>query len=233
MRDASLRDPAAPRPRRRWLRLAAILFVLYGLSGYALLGFSGASIAQPLDGIGELSVSIEDQRAALLRSLEETGETIGGAAQGIRNVDASLDQAQQSSQRAAGLARDVSFTMNEIATAMNVEILGVQPFVQVVPAFQRAGQQLNDLGTDLDAIATAVGQNSADAQGTADNLVQLRATIGELAETVDEGPSIELSSDALRAIRLALFGLIAWMLVFATGSILLGVALWRWAGARG
>lgn len=212
--------------------MAAVMFVLYGLFGFLLLAISASTIAQPLDDIDELTVSLEDQRAAVVRSLDQTATTIHDAAQGIANVNDSLDQARVSSEHAAGLARDVAGTMGLLAVSIDVTVFGVRPFEQVVPAFQQASQQLGALGTDLDGIAQAIGQNSEDARITAANLERLEQTIGELNESVAGVPSLEVSSDSLASIRLALFGLIAWLVILCTGIIGLGLGIWRWAGAR-
>lgn len=212
---------------RRRYSLAALVFIVYGLFGVAILSVSAVAISTPLTGLDDLTGSLERDRAALVRSLRTTSEAIGSASTGVGNVGASLTQARRSSDQAAALARDVSGTMSELAQAMNLSILGAQPLIGLAPSFQRAAQGLSDMGTNLEGIGSALSQNTTDTTAVAARLSQVRGDLGELARLVDEGPRLELPLAAISSLRLVLYALVGWLLLMAFTSLFVGVWLLR------
>ena len=222
----------APVPvrRARWVRPLATALVLYGLFGVLLFGLIAVSIARPLDEVEALTTSLEAQRVALEEGLKSTVDALDQAATTAQGFDASLDQSQRSAANAAGLARNVGVTMDQIAQSMRIEILGTQPLIQLVPSFETASRQLNDLGTDLDRISESLRANQAAVTGTGDRLRTLTDRVRDISELVQEGPTVEVSTRALTSIRLALYGMLAWLTMFALGCLVAGLVLWRHMG---
>jgi hypothetical protein len=117
--------------------------------------------------------------------------------------------------------------MDQIAQSMRIDILGTQPLIQLVPSFETASRQLGDLGTDLDRISESLRANQAAVTGTGERLRTLTDRVRDISELVQEGPTLELSTRPLMAIRLALYGMLAWLSMFALGCLVAGIVLWR------
>lgn len=215
--------------RRRVLRAVGSVLIAYGVLGVLLFAGVAYAVERPIDEAGRLTVSIEGQRGALLASLEQASATIDEAAVGMRGMDASLEQAGQATDRAAQLSVGVAVSMYELRNAMELTVFGVQPLIGLAAGFDETGQQLELLAQDVAAIGSALEANRDDATAVADSLTQLSRTVEDLTGAVADGPVLEVSSDALDGVRLAIYGVIGWMLALAVGCIAGGVACWRWA----
>ena len=212
--------------RRRLLRLLGTILIAYGLLGIVLFVGVALAIGGPIDEAGRLTVSIEGQRGALLESLEQASLTIGQAATGVRGMDGSLEQARQATDRASLLSQGVAVSMYELRNAMGLTILGAQPLIGLAAGFDQAGQQLELLSQDVAAIGEALSSNRGDARMVATSLDRLSESVGDLTQSVREGPGLQVSSDALEAMRLGLYALVGWMLLLASGCVVAGVACW-------
>ncbi len=230
--DPDRLSAAARRVRRRRFRLGGLVLMVYGLIGVSILGFGAVSIGQPLGQIGGLGGTLDEQRAALLRALETTTTTIEGASGSVTNLGSSLGQARTSTDRAAGIAREVSGTMGQLSQAMSLSIFGAQPLVGLVGPFQQASDQLGRLGTDLDGIGTALATNADDTRAMATNLDALRDNVEELTQLVEDTRGLGVSGSTVAAISVVLYALVGWLLVLAFGCVFAGLTLWRAAGPR-
>ena len=217
-----LRGPT--RDRRWW---AGVALVAYGVAGLLILVVTGAGLSRPLEQLGALGASVETQRGSLVETLRATSSTLRDAGNGFGGFEESLAQARRSTDRAAALSRDVSATMSGIANAMGVTIFGAQPLAQLAPQFQRAGQQLQQLGTDLDGIGVALTRNATDMQTARSDLERIRLQVDELAAAADATPIPAGTATDVTAIRLALYALIGWLSVLALASLVCGLALLR------
>ncbi len=213
--------------RRRWLRFASGVLILNGVLGLVSLAIAFAYVSRPLGDVEVFDTSVNDSRTELVETLRQTGETIAGAQSAFDGLDASLADARESSTSAATVARGLSATMSGLGEAMNVTILGTQPLAGLVPSFRRAGEQLNELGTNLDSMTAALARNSADIERTRTDLGALRGQVDQLTTTVEETEIPTSVNSVAGVLRLALFALMAWLAVFAASSLLVGVALWR------
>jgi hypothetical protein len=226
-RDIELMARRSAARRRRWLRAVGTVLIAYGVLGILLFAAVAYAVERPIDEAGRLTVSIEGQRGALLASLEQASATIDEAAAGMRGMDASLEQAGQATERASLLSIGVATSMYELRNAMELTVFGVQPLIGLAAGFDESGRQLELLAQDVAEIGTALEANRDDAGAVADSLAELSQAVAQLTEAVREGPSLEVSSDALEGMRLAIYGVIAWMLALAVGCVAGGVACWR------
>jgi hypothetical protein len=217
--------------RRSVLRTVGVVLIAYGVLGVLLFAGVAYAVERPIDEAGRLTVSIEGQRGALLASLEQASATIEEAAIGVRGMDASLEQAGQATDRAAQLSVGVAASMYELRNAMGLTVFGVQPLIGLAAGFDETGQQLELLAQDVAAIGIALEANRGDAVAVADSLAQLSRAVDDLTQAVADGPALEVSSEALDGMRLAIYGVIAWMLALAVGCIAGGVACWRAANS--
>ena len=213
--------------RRRWLRFASIVLIVNGILGLASLAVAFTYVSGPLGESETIDASIDDSRAELVETLQQTGVTLGGAEDAFDGLDQSLVEAAESSASAATVARGISDTMYGLAQAMNVNIFGATPLAGLAPSFQLAGQQLSDLAANLDSMTAALSRNSADITRTESDLAGLRDQLAELTTAVQETEIPNRVGAVTQVLRIALYALMAWLAVFAASSLLVGVAIWR------
>lgn len=217
------------RRRRRLLRVMGTVLIAYGLSGMVLFIAVAQWVGGPLDEAGELTVSIEGQRTAVLQSLDEAVSTIDATAAGIRNMDASLVQARTATDRAAQLSLGMATTMYQLRDQMGIAVFGVQPLIGLAPGFDQTGRQMELLSVDVAAIGEALGANREDVATVAASMDELRDAVERLETAVEEGPRLEVTSEALAGMRLGIFAVVAWLVALAAGCLIGGVACWWFA----
>ena len=219
---------ASRRARRRGRRIQLLggALIGYGLIGIAIFVLVATAINRPLDRIRELSESVEEQRTALVESMDQGELTIREMAAGIRRMDTSLANAHVATDRSSGIAIGIATSMFQLRDAMSVEIpLVGQPLLGLAAGFEQAAGQLQLLAQDLATIGTSLDTNRGDVVLTADNLEELADTIDDLAESVRTGPDVGISEEALDAFRLAIFAVAGWLVLFAVGCVLVGLYL--------
>ena len=222
-----MHEPVQGMTRRRNVRLAGIGLVVYGVLGIVIFFVVAVALTRPLDQIGALSQSVEEQRVLLVDSMVQGETTIREMAAGVRRMDSSLTSARSATDRSSAIAVSVANSMFQMRDAMSVSILGSQPLINLAAGFDQTGSQLLQLSSDLTTIGTSLEANGADIVTTAANLDELADTVNTLTESVDNGPSVELSTAALGNVRIAIFAVSAWLLVFAIGCVGVGAYLVR------
>jgi len=199
--------------------------IVYGIVGIVLFAFIAYGVGKPIDRIGTLTQTVDDDLAALVDTLDQTEETIRGMSTTVSNVDTSLESAQTATGRSAGIALGLSTAMYGLRDAMSISILGSQPLVGLATNFDQAGGQLQLLSEDLGTISTALGVNREDVTSTAAGLVVLADRVGTLNETIVATPSVAVSERTLNRIELGMYAVLGWMIVLAIGCVVAGVYL--------
>lgn len=207
------------------MRLLGVGLVVYGLLGVAIFALVAFALIQPLDRIGQLSQSVEDQRVLLVDSMIQGEATIREMAAGVRRMDTSLTSARSATDRSSQIAVGVSQSMFQLRDAMSITILGAQPLIGLAQGFDQTGSQLLQLSADLTAIGASLETNSSDVVTTAANLDELANTVNTLKESVESGPAVGISAESLGAVRLAIFAVAGWLLLFAVGCVAFGAYL--------
>ena len=213
--------------RDRFLRVAAVALVVYGLFGFGLLALAYTLASQTFGQLRTLSASIDQERLALSGSLKSTSQTLAAASTSFDGFGTTLGQAKSSSLQAAQFARDLGATMDQMSAASNVQILGFQPLAGMGDGFGRASQQLAGLSQDLDQTGRALGQNADDVAAIKGSVAQARAQVDELARVFDATPLPGSQPELLRPFELAIYGLLLWLGCQALVSVVFGVMLFR------
>jgi flavin-binding protein dodecin len=209
------------------LRLLGSALIAYGLAGIVILAVIGLSVGRPLADMASIGSSVSEQQAAALEALDRASDTIDETAAAVRNMETSLTEAHDATQRSATLSRGMAQTMYGLAIQMQITILGIQPLIGLAPSFEQSGAQLDLLAADIDSISTALDANREDTVAVADGLDELGASIGRLRDAVANGPDLTTIAEGLVPVQLGLLALIAWLLVAAVGSVLAGLLCWR------
>lgn len=215
------------RSRRGRLRLLGAGLALYGIVGILIFLVVAVAVARPLERARQLSASVDDERAALVDTLSQAEKTIRDMSTSVRNMDASLGDAKTAIDQADQISRDVAASMYGLRDAMSIEIpiLGGQPLIGLAGNFNTTGDNMLTLANDVSAIGTALEGNRTDVVLTAANMSDLADSIGDLTTSVRDGPAIGISARTLDAVRLAVYAITGWLVVFAIGCLLAGVCL--------
>ncbi|MEP7158419.1 MAG: hypothetical protein ABI797_03255 [Chloroflexota bacterium] len=219
--------PDSPRPRRQRARLLGLALIGYGLIGIVLFVVVGLAVSRPLDRAQALGASVEEQRLSVIATLEQAQTTIRQMGEGVERMDVSLADARAATDRASAISHSVAFSMFQLRDQMSLTVFGLQPFIGLASGFDASGQQLDLLGADLSTIGASLQTNRADVLTTAENMELLADSVAELTATVRDGPAVDISTTTLDAIRLAVYAICGWLILFAVGCLLAGVYLFR------
>jgi hypothetical protein len=212
--------------RRRYLGLGLLA---YGLAGLLLLAVAGAVIGGTIQQLSVAGATVGEQRDALVDTLRATSLTMRNASSGVGNVGESLTAAHTSADHAAGLARSMGNTLRGLSAAMNVQIFGTRPLAGLASGFDNAAGQSEELAADLDAVGTALAQNTTDLETSRKDLAALSQRVDLLVASVETTP-FGAGQEPFIA-ELVFVALLVWLAVPAVASVALGVALLRTVAA--
>jgi hypothetical protein len=228
-RDKTVEVNRAPLGRTRNRRLLGLGLIVYGVLGIVIFLVVAVALNRPLDRIGELSQSVEEQRALLVDSMLQGETTIRDMASGVRRMDASLTSARAATSRSSQIAASVATSMYDLRDAMSISIFGTQPLVNLASGFDQTGSQLVQLSSDLTTIGASLEANSADVVTSAADMGELADTVATLRKSVETGPDLSISTEALDGFRVSIFVVAGWLLLFALGCVVVGAYLFRLA----
>lgn len=222
----------ADRPRQRLprLRLLGLALAAYGVIGLILFVMVAVAINRPLERAHNLSVTLDQERAALVETMGQARTTLEDMSLGVNGADTSLGDAKAATDRAAGIANSLATSMFGLRDSMSLTIFGAQPLAGLASGFDNSGQQLSTLGTELTTIGVSLNDNRAAVSTTSTDLAKLALSLGELATLVRDSPDVEISTASLDAVRLAVYAICGWLAVFALGCVVGGLYLIRQGG---
>ena len=213
------------RSRRTRLRLLGAGLALYGLVGIVIFIVIAVAVARPLERARQLSESVDLQRAALVDSLGQAETTIRQMSLSVRRMDTSLADAKAAIDRASSISHGVATSMYGLRDAMSLSIFGAQPLIGLSTSFDTSGQNLDQLGDDVANIGTALDANRTDVTTTSQSLGNLADSVHTLTVSVRDGPALTISTRTLDAIRIAVYAVTIWLVVFALGCLIFGAYL--------
>jgi hypothetical protein len=164
------------------VRTLGWLLLVYAAIGLLLIV---AAVAVGLPMVGRVQRVADSANG----SIQAAAGSARAASEALAGFDDSLTQAQQSAADAAALSREAAGTLDGLAAAMNVSILGTQPLVGLADDFAASADQLVQLGDSLQQIGQALATSQGDVdqvtlelQGLSDQLTELAGSMqAELA----------------------------------------------------
>ena len=194
-------------------RLLAWSLILYGIFGLVLV-IAGAAVGL------EVAGRIERMAVAAGGTLEAASRSTRAAADSFTSIDGSLSEAEASADGAAALAREAGGTLDSLAIAMQLSVLGAQPLLPLADEFSTSADQATELADRLEAVGGSLGDTRTDV-----------ATIGVELETLSvELETLQGSGGAdggTPPLRLFVGLLLAWLAIPAIGALIFGLALLR------
>lgn len=191
-------------------RTGGWLLILYAVLGFALV-IVGAWIGlEAANRIERLASDADTTLSAASRATE-------AAADSFSNVNASLSEAVASSDAAAALARDASGTLDALAVAMEISVLGAQPLLPLGAQFRDSADQAELLAGTLDGVGASLGDTRTDVARIGPQLLGLSEELDGLGGETDGGTAPPL--------RLFVTLVLGWLLMPAIASLVAGLVL--------
>ena len=206
-------------PRRLGTALLA-----FGLTGVILAGliavalFGGAVAARNLD---DRLVADQDRIGAALTRLTLTMDTFAITAD---HAGSTLTASRDAMTRAGSLLETIGTTSGDVANALDVSVLGSQPFASAASGIRKVGVETAKFAEDATALALALDANAADATAAAGQIRAAKGQISELAasiagfDRIDQIVSLFIGGIVLGGL------LTAWVAMAAAGCAWVG---WR------
>lgn len=185
----------------------------YGVAGVALVvvgAIGGLGMAGSLE---SLALRADSTLAAAESATQATADSFAG-------VDQSLEEGEASATGAAALAREASATLDSLAIAMSLNILGAQPLQPLAADFAASADQAATLADTLDSVGGSLGDTRAD-------MVRIGVQLETLAEELGALREASSTNGSAPPIRLFVTMILVWLGLQALGAILGGLALLR------
>jgi hypothetical protein len=161
------------------MRILAWLLAAYAAAGAILV------LAALLVG-GPLVARVDRLTTSAVQTMDAATDAANAAAEAFDGFDTSVQEAHDSARDAANLSRETAVTIDALAAAMSLSILGSQPLLPLADEFSESANRMRELGDNMDAIGQALTTNREDIAAVgarmrelADNLVSLEGRIGE------------------------------------------------------
>jgi len=158
----------------------------------------------------------------VIQSLDRAETTIQSMSGAVGQMDVSLGEVKTAIDRSSGIAHGVATSMYGLRDATGLSILGAQPLIGLADSFDTSGRNLDQLGDDIANIGVALDANRGDATLTAQNLADLADSVGELTASMTDSPSLEVSTQTIAAVRLAVYAVTGWLVLLALGCVVAG-----------
>lgn len=160
------------------MRILAWLLAAYAVIGVVMV-IAASVIGGPLVArVDRLATQAQDTMSAATDAARTAAEAVDG-------FDTSVGQAHASASDAAALSRETAGTLDALAVAMGLSVLGNQPLLPLADQFERSAEQMRQLGDNLDGMGQALTSNREDIRTVgaemavlADELAELEGRIG-------------------------------------------------------
>lgn len=195
---------------RRWLGWGLIAYGLVGVAmivAGSLIGLAAADRVERL---------VTDADVALTAASTATR----AAADSFDGVDDSLTRANDSSAAAAALARRAQETLDNLAAAMEVSILGARPLLPLAADFADSAVLAGDLAGTLDGVQESLGSTQAD-------IATIGAELDVLASELEDLGSATQLDEGAPPVRIFLGLLLVWLGVQVVAAFVGGIVVLR------
>jgi hypothetical protein len=166
-------------PRRLGTGLLA-----FGITGVILAGliaaalFGGAIAARNLD---DRLVADQNRIAAALTRLTLTMDTFAITVDHAGNT---LSSSRDAMVHASSLLDNIGTTSSDLANALDISILGSQPFASAANGIRKVADETRTFAQDATALAAALDANGADATAMAEQIRSAKAQVSDLAASI-------------------------------------------------
>lgn len=201
--------------------------VVFGVVGLLLTAVMTIAWLAGLAAIGDLDERLEADRQATAVSLVQAAALMGSSATALEDASASLGSVQEALDDAARLLDRLATSTGELAEALNVTVLGQQPFAGTSQAFEDVSGDMDILATRSETLATEVATFHPGLEVVAADLRTVETSIRALAYRVNSFGGVEDLVGLMRGYALLSALLAAWLASLAAGCVWAGRQLQR------
>jgi hypothetical protein len=212
-------DGLGVRPRR----LGAAL-LLFGLVGVVLAVIVAAGLIAGAIAARDLDDTLEADQASIAAALDRLTDALDAVGTTADNASTSLGTASGSMSDAGAMLDQLAVLSDDMATTLEIQILGTQPFATVSPRFRELAVDARTLRDDAAGLAGALDTNAADVTALADRIARIGDEVDAISKRVT---AFDRTEDLVRFLvgGIALAGLlVAWLGIAAAACM--------WAGWR-
>ena len=211
---------AATTLKRRWLGVrVAVAGAGVVLTLAALLATLSVGTGGPLDPIGGLSRDVNT-------GLDQIDASLAQARASLASAQDTLDAARSSVVDASSTSASMSSSMNALADASGVQVLGVQPFAGLAPRFRELATNSAAMASSLDTTQGSIGASRTELGRLSDDLRKLSGTLSRLGADAEHGS--QAGGGSALVLRLLIGGVLLWLA--ATAALQLTDAWRAWKG---
>ena len=185
----------------------------YGITGLALVVVGAIGGLEMAGRVEDLAVQADTTLAAAERATHATADSFSG-------VDDSLAEGEASTDAAAVLARDASLTLDSLANAMSLSILGTRPLEPLAADFAASADQASALADTLEGVGDSLA-------ATREDMALIGSELDQLADELGALRGASSTDGAAPPIRLFVMMVLAWLALQAVGALIGGMALLR------
>jgi len=201
--------------------------VWFGVVGLVLAAVMMVAWLGGLVAMRDLDERLEADRQATAISLVQTAALMGSSATTLEDASTSLGSVQEALDDAARLLDRLATSTGELAEALNVTILGQQPFAGTSQSFEDVSGDLDVLATRSETLATEVETFHPDLEVVAADLRTVETAIRALGYRVNSFAGVEDLVGLMRGYALLSALLAAWLASLAAGCLWAGRQLQR------
>ncbi len=212
------------RSSRRQIGSALIAYGIVGTILAILVAGAGLWGAFRLD---DTLSRVEAQRVELAVTVGAAADALASVVTTVEASRPGIDQLSDLTSKLSGVAGDIGTAADDLASRMDVTVLGFQPFAGLGAQMSGIGAQIRSVATDLDAIGPAVTAVADGTAGISTSLSTLQARLDAVSARIDALGPFDQTGRAL-AIGIVLLVLLdLWLAIPALTAIVVGRRLRR------
>jgi methyl-accepting chemotaxis protein len=212
------------RASRRRIGAALVAYGIVGTILAVLVAAAGIFGAFRLD---DALARIEAERAELAATVAAAADALARVSATFEASRPGLDRLTSMTGQLSTVAGDIGLAADDLASRMDVSVLGFQPFAGLGDRMSGIGDQMQSVASDLQGIGPAVSAVADGTAGISASLVTLQARLDAVAARIDAlGPFDE--TGRILAVGLLLVVLLdLWLAIPALTAIVVGRRLRR------
>ena len=158
--------------------------VVFGLVGMLIAGVVAVALVLGAFAARDLDDRIAADQAKIAASLTRLSVTMESLATTTQNAGTTLETSSEALTQARDVLAETSTTLVSLSDALNIQILGNQPFANASERLASLARTVNSFQGKAEALALNLHQNSTDATLMTDQIRQLKEQVNELASRI-------------------------------------------------
>ena len=201
--------------------------VAFGAIGLVLTILMTVAWLAGILAIRDLDERLEADRQSTAAALADAAALMATSSSALRSSADSLGSVGATLDDSARMLDSLSSATADLADALEVTILGQQPFASLAGSFDQLSVDVERVARDTRLLVTQVGQVRPDIQSAAVDLRAVEASVSALALRVSDFGAVEDLVGLVRGYGLLSALISAWLATLAAGCIWAGRQLQR------